>query len=198
MITKDRVNTLWDMLIEDSSLDCDAGSFYKWLIESCEVEDDSKAEIWNVKEIGTLFNEKLGSGSNDFSGLTLDGFECIKSYFFLENETEKKLHRYFVKPDKKKAAYSIVGGYGYAAPVAWNKPKEEDKDVQVLKVYESPENLAGIGNIWRIIIESRVEEVTTKAIDLMIELYKCLSGEITDQARDVTERGVGQAMTLID
>jgi hypothetical protein len=80
---------LWELLIEESALPADGEAFYKWLVESCENDEDSSSDIWKVKEIGELFNEKLGSGSKDFSALSMDGFLCIQSYFLLENEQRR-------------------------------------------------------------------------------------------------------------
>jgi len=149
-------------LIDKSKIASDGEAFFKWLVESCEQEDNEIAqkEIWNVKEIGNLFNEKLGSGTRDFSDLSLDGFLCIQSYFLLENENEKKLFKYIVKPvsSNKFTSYSNTGGSIFSNFNFNNKTKQE-KSITKYKVYVEPKELAGIENIWRIVIESNNKEV---------------------------------------
>ena len=88
IISKPLVSKLWDLLIDKSSLLSDEQAFNQWLIESCSEESAKSDDIWNAKDIGQLFQEKLASNDNDFSTLSLDGFLCIKSYFLLENETD--------------------------------------------------------------------------------------------------------------
>ena len=142
------MNKLWIKLIDESPLDCDSELFYKWLIDSCETdEDDDASDIWNVKEIGTLFSEKLGAGGNDFSSLTIDGFLCIKSYFLLENEAEKKLSKFVVKQDRLKIGGFSNFGILAASSLTWDTPRrlvEEPKDEVKFKIYSEIKDLDGI------------------------------------------------------
>ena len=91
VIGKPLVSKLWDLLVDRSDLQCDEQAYNKWLIESCAEGSSKTAEIWDARGIGELFQEKLASGDNDFSTLSLDGFHCIKSYFLLENEADNKI-----------------------------------------------------------------------------------------------------------
>jgi len=172
-------------LIDKSKIASDGEAFFKWLVESCEQEDNeiSQKEIWNVKEIGSLFNEKLGSGTRDFSDLSLDGFLCIQSYFLLENENEKKLIKYNYKPvsSNKFTSYSNTGGSIFSNFNFNSKPKNQEKSITKYKVYFEPKELAGIENIWRIVIESNNKEVNQKAVELLTNLYKSLSGEVAEK-----------------
>lgn len=168
------------------------------MIESCDNEEETSKDIWKVKEIGHLFNEKLGSGSKDFSDLSLDGFLCIQSYFLLDNETDdRKVLRYNVKPAKKYTSFSSIGGASFGSFGFVTKKKEEEKVIQKFKVYVPPKELNGIENIWRIVIESNLKEVNGKAVDLIINLYKNLAGEIEEKQQEITEQGVEDAMSHI-
>lgn len=176
------VNDLWNLLIDDSKITSDGEAFFKWLVESCEQEEEvSTWEIWNVKEIGALFNEKLGSGHWDFSELSIDGFLCIQSYFLLENENEKKLLKYQYKSSSKKfTSYSNTTGSIFSNFAFNQKSKNEEKSITKYKVYVQPSKLSGIENIWRIVIESNNKEVNQKAVELLTNLYKSLSGEVAE------------------
>jgi len=197
-INKSLVNQLWDLLIDNSDFPCDEAAFYKWLIESCEQDEDKAKEIWEIKEIGSIFSEKLGSGSNDFSSLTLDGFLCIKSYFLLENEADKKLQRYTVKPiTKRMTGYSSYGTGTFSNFSLFGKKKEEPKEIHKIKVTSRPSELIGLANLWRIVIEATVSEVNEKASDLIIEIYQSIVTEDAEEKRQIVSEGVASCMSQI-
>ena len=91
-ISRKEVDTIWNMLIDNSKIEFDEEAVFKWLRESCESEAGS-SQVWQLNDIGEIFNERLGKGSNEMGSLTLDGFYWIQSYFLLANETSEKLKR---------------------------------------------------------------------------------------------------------
>jgi len=83
---------------------------------------------------------------------------------------------------------------------AWGtrKKKEETKEEERFNVYTAPSELAGIQNIWRIVLESKNQEVNEKSSKLLIDLYKSISGDIKKNAKEITDEGVATSMNKIE
>ena len=166
-ISRKEVDTIWSCLVDESKIAYDEEALFKWLKESCE-SVEGKSQVWELEDIGAIFNERLGSGTGEMSSLTLDGFYCIQSFFLLTNETSEKLLR-IAKPRVTSSVTSFGNtSVSQFASFSFNKlrkPKQEEVSSDpIFRVFCEPKDLEGVANIWKIAIECQNREVSQKAI----------------------------------
>ena len=98
----------------DSKIASDVEALYKWFKNSCDSQDSS-VSILDINEVGEFFTDKMKAKEMDPSTLSIDGFDCIQSYFLLSNEKENKLQRQ-TKASSSSMSYdsymSALGPYG--------------------------------------------------------------------------------------
>ena len=178
---------MWEMLVVRSKIPSDEETLYRWLKESCEAQGKSTS-IWNLDELGEFFNDKLASGENDFSTLSLDGFSCIQSYFLMINEKENKVQRLAPTKsssgsssytDRMMTGFSSITGpvYGDFSFMKQNRKTSGDKAEEegTFKIYVFPSQLNGIETMWNIALNCSNKQVESKAIQLVTRLYQNLA-----------------------
>lgn len=84
-INKTQLDYLWDTLVNKSQNPNDEQVLFKWLKDSCDSSDNA-ANALQLTDIGKFFEEKIGGSKEGFIHVSLDGFQCIQSYFLLINE----------------------------------------------------------------------------------------------------------------
>ena len=109
-ISRKEVDIIWNCLVDESNIGYDEEALFKWLKESCE-STPGKNPVWELEDIGEIFNERLGKGTGEMNSLTLDGFYCIQSFFLLSNETAENLQRIA----KSKVTSSTMSSFGNSA-----------------------------------------------------------------------------------
>ena len=200
-ISRKEVDVIWSSLVDESKIDYDEEAMFKWLKESCET-DVGSAQVWQLKDIGEIFNERFSKGSGEMGNLTLDGFYCIQSYFLLANETSEKLRRVKTKPTTSSGgmtSFSNSTGAGYSA-FSFNrmkkKPEEQPEEAGFI-VHVEPRELDGVSNIWKIIIESQNEEVQQKAIKFLVQLYHNLAPSIEKIKKEINYECLETALNYL-
>ena len=190
-ISRKEVNVIWSLLIDESEIDYDEEAMYKWLKESCETSSGT-SHVWELEDIGELFNERFSQGANEMSSLSLDGFCCIQSYFLLANETSHKLQR--IKKQKSTASSGGMTSYSNSTGAQFSsfsfsrlkkKPEEEVPEEDSFRVFVEPNKLDGITNIWKIIIECQNKQVQEKSIKFLVQLYHDLAPDIENLKKEV-------------
>lgn len=196
-ISRKQVDYIWSCLVDESTISYDEEALFKWLKESC--EGSSSNNVWELEDIGSIFNERFSKGTGEMGSLTLDGFYCIQSYFLLANETNQKLKRY----TKPKTSSSSATGFSNSTGAAYStfsfsklrKQSEDTEPEQTFRVYVEPKDLDGINNIWKIAVECHHEEVSPKAIKFLIQLYYNLASNIEEDKRSVNNECLDTALT---
>lgn len=198
-ISRKEVDIIWSTLIDESKIEYDEEAVFKWLKESCESEIGS-AQVWELKDIGDIFNERLGKGSNDMGSLTLDGFYCIQSYFLLANETNNKLKRYKVSsPRHSSQVTSFSNSTGaHFSQFSFNRNRKKVEEVEeeeaCFRVYINPKELDGLSNIWKIVIDSQNAEVKSKATKFLVQLYQNLSSSVEEHKKMINHECLESAL----
>jgi len=197
-ISRKEVDIIWNCLADQSSIKHDEESMFKWLKESCEA-DVGSSQVWELRDIGELFNERFSKGSNEMNSITLDGFYCIQSYFLLANETAEKLKR--IKKTKQTSSnmtsFSNSSSSQFGS-FSFNRNKKKPEEVQEeagFKVYSEPKELEGIKNIWKIAIECENSDVSKKAIEFLVQLYHNLCTELEDNKKEINYQCLETALS---
>lgn len=197
-ISRKEVDVIWSLLIDESIIPYDEEAMYKWLKESCETSNGT-GNVWQLDDIGELFNERFGRGSGEMGNITLDGFYCIQSYFLLANETSRKLQRIpksKVTSTSNLTSFSNSTGAGFSS-FSFNRSKKKPEEVpeeDEFKIHVEPKNLDGIANIWKIIIECQNEQVQQKGIKFLIQLYHNLSPSVEENKREINYECLNTAL----
>jgi hypothetical protein len=143
-----------------------------------------------LQDIGEIFHERLGKGSNEMGSLTLDGFYCIQSYFLLANETAEKLKRLkrTVTKSMPYTSFSSSGATGFST-FSFNRSRqkkvEEVSKDPLFNILVEPDKLSGISNIWNIALSANNEVVQKKCITFLIQLYESLGAEIEEKKKEI-------------
>ena len=201
-ISRKEVDVIWSCLVDESEIDFDEAALFKWLKESCETPKGGSI-VWELQDIGAIFNERLGKGTGEMTSLTLDGFYCMQSYFLLANETAEKLER-IVKP---KVVTPVYTGYGNQFGPTFStfainrvrKPAKKEETVEEVNfvVQTEPKNLEGVTNIWKIAIECRNKEVSQKATEFLIKLYYNLCPSLEDKKKEINYECIETALSFL-
>ena len=201
-ISRNEVDKIWSFLIDKSEIEYDEEAVFKWLKESCET-DIGSAQVWQLQDIGEIFNERLGQGSNDMGSLTLDGFCCIQSYFLLANESSEKLKRFkkqVAKSSSMMTSYSSSAGPQFSSQFSFSRNRArftETEEESTFRVHVLPKDLDGIVNIWKIVINSQNANVKQKAISFLIELHHNLAPAIEEQKKSINNDCLKTALNYI-
>ena len=201
-ISRNEVDIIWNFLIDKSEIEYDEEAVFKWLKESCET-DIGSAQVWQLQDIGEIFNERLGQGSNDMGSLTLDGFCCIRSYFLLANESSEKLKRFkkqVPKASSMMTSYSSSTGPQFSSQFSFSRSRArmtETEEESTFRVHVLPKELDGIVNIWKIVINSQNADVKQKAISFLIELHHNLAPAIEEQKKRINNDCLRTALNYI-
>ena len=199
-ISRNEVDVIWSCLVDESQIDYDEAALFKWLKESCEKSSGTNV-VWELQDIGAIFNERLGKGTGEMTSLTLDGFYCMQSYFLLANETAEKLERK-VKP-RVVPTYTSYGshiGPGFSTFSFHNvkKQKKEEAVEEVdFMVLTEPKNLEGVKNMWKIAIECGNKGVSQKATEFLIKLYYNLSPSLEENKKEINYECIETALAFL-
>lgn len=66
--------------------------FYRWLKDLCD-SHTSGEPIIELEELFSFFREKLSNDLDALKAITLEGYNCVQSFFILMNEASKNLIR---------------------------------------------------------------------------------------------------------
>lgn len=91
-INKEQLSFIWEELVVKSPMQNDHEMFYMWLRDVCDIHATYNCII-ELDELIEFFREKMSTRSKVFQSLTIEGFNCIQSFFILLNESSKKLQR---------------------------------------------------------------------------------------------------------
>ena len=199
-ISRKEVEIIWSCLVDESKIDYDEAALFKWLKESCE-KSSGTTVVWELEDIGAIFNERLGKGTGEMTSLTLDGFYCMQSYFLLANETAERLER-IAKP-KVVPTYTSYGshfGPGFST-FSFSKTKKQKKEEPVeevnFMVLTEPKNLEGVTNMWKIAIECSNKEVSKKATEFLIKLYYNLCPSLEEKKKEINYECIETALSFL-
>jgi hypothetical protein len=199
-ISRKQVDFIWSCLVDESTISYDEEALFKWLKESC--EGTSSQNVWELEDIGSIFNERFSKGTGEMGSLTLDGFYCIQSYFLLANETAEKLKRYIKPRTNASSSSNAATGFSNSTGAAYSsfsfsklrKKSEDAEPEQTFRVYVEPKDLDGINNIWKIAVECQHEEVSPKAIKFLIQLYYNMASVVEEDKRTINSECLDTAL----
>lgn len=199
-ISRKEVNIIWSCLVDESNISYDEEALFKWLKESCE-SAPGKNPVWELEDIGVIFNERFGKGTGDMSTLTLDGFYCSQSFFLLSNETNDNLQRIL----KSKISSSSMTSFGNSSGGQFStfsfnkakKSKQEDPTEPNFVVNIEPKDLEGISNIWQIAIECQNKEVSQRVINFLVQLYYNLAPSLEEKKKEINIECIETALSLM-
>jgi hypothetical protein len=204
-ISRKEVDQIWNCLVDESEISFDEEALFKWLKESCETTAGTN-QVWQLEDIGAIFNERFSKGSGEMSSLTLDGFYCIQSYFLLANETSEKLLR--IAKSKVTTTHSSnltsfsnsTGAHFSTFSFNRSKPKQEEKkdDETHFQTLVAPKDLDGITNIWKIAVECGNDDVVDKAVKFLMQLYHNLSTKIEEQRKEINNECIETALSFLE
>ena len=193
-IQKTDFNKLWDLVSKSSKDPADEQQLFKWFKDSCDTQTASNAII-DLNEVGEFFQEKMNNKEVNVSALSLEGFDCLQSYFLLKNEKEGNVLRQKAELQEKRpfSNFSNIQGPGYGTfnflRIRRNVPKLpsiEETSVK-FKVYKDPATLAGLDLMWSIALQCETEAVQAKSIDFLIQVYHNLSADLDDIKMQIDE-----------
>jgi ubiquitin carboxyl-terminal hydrolase 34 len=167
-LTQRQMDALWDSLLKNALCSAERDCFMKWLSEVTESQSQGK-KIFDDSDVFEFFRQKVGNPSNDYHGLTSEGFKVFKSYFLLVNVSLQKLlqfpkHYFYSSSSGAYSTYPSTGN-NYSTE---NQPKEFEYSIIV-----PPYELEGMECLRKLLFEVQADKVLDQAFEFFIMLYDC-------------------------
>ena len=186
--TKENINILWKYLVSDALFPEDQALFYKFLKEI--VSGGSlDSYVTSSSDLSEFFLSMICDEKNNFQNLQSDGIHAIESLFLHVNialNYIKETSRIRYEKCNQIGANAALGRAGY-----WEVTHEEKVE---FKVKAHPNQIKGLPILWKIAMEAKCEEVTSKAIELLNMFYTKLGEELEPQIAEISSNFVETAI----
>ncbi len=121
----------------------------------------------DLEDMRGFFTETMCAADNKYKPLSVEGFECIKSFFLIVNESNEKLQRFAERPKagnvETSSGYTAISSDGYAASKSYSftrrmaitdHDEEDDSGDIEFKIRVVPSELEGTGIFWNILMKA--------------------------------------------
>lgn len=179
---------MWKNYITDSITPQDQVIFYKFLREISN-SGSLEARISSLKDITDFFVNVICDEKNNFQLLPIEGMQAIESLLLHVN-----IHLNLIV-ETNRVQFEKYNQIGPAPPpgraACWEITHEEKVE---FKVKAPPSQIKGLPQLWKIALEAKCEDVTSRAIELLNMLYTKLGEELEAQIAEISSNFVETAI----
>ena len=220
-IDKRQVQLLWEVLVVKSVVLADKEALFKWLRRACN-EQTADTQFIALEDMRGFFAETMCAPHHKYKQLSPEGFECIKSYFLVVNESRQKLQRFADRPASRgstvetsasaSSGYTAISSDGYAAQKQYSFTRrmggsgsglvehEEDDDAGDIefKIRVEPKQLEGTHIFWNILRRASQKQVVELAADFLIKLHQQVDSTLEERAPAILQALIEDCLALMD
>mmetsp|Transcript_7871 Transcript_7871/g.15214 ORF Transcript_7871/g.15214 Transcript_7871/m.15214 type:complete len:2832 (+) Transcript_7871:1305-9800(+) len=179
-LSSNQMDWLWDTLYTRALCSGERNVFLKWLKKVTESQSEGSI-IFDDSGVHSFFHEKIANTSNDFTNLTPEGFSVFRSYFLLDNASQKMLQR--------------IGQSSYSTySTSYSEFAAPDFEYEVLV---KPLDLEGMTVLRQLLLTAQDFDVFTQAKDLTNALYENLSNELAEEAAEINLEYLHYCLNLL-
>lgn len=160
-LTQKQMDTLWELLLQNSLCAAERECFLKWLGDVTESQSQGK-KIFDDSDVHQFFLEKVANLTNEYFEMSPEGFTVFKSYFLLVNASLNGMKQ------NPKSAYSSSSATNYVNTNYQNEYTVKEFDYQVVI---APLSLVGMECLRKIIMQAKSEKVLSQASEFLNNLY---------------------------
>ncbi len=183
---KNNLDTLFKIMVIERIINDDQNLFFS-MIKDLLINGKPEEYFFPPDELIKFFETTICSEEFHFQTLTLEGMQAIETMLI----SVYTMQGYIVLPAK---SFAYQGGsalvYGPNLPVS--------EYGSVFKVKAMPTEMKSMKVLWKIVLESTLEAVTSRAIELLKKLYTKLSSEIEDKISEISSQFIETAIEKID
>lgn len=150
-------------------------------------------------QVGQFVSKLIDEKELNVAELPIVGFKFIQSYWTSVNLDAH--HIMMVEVDKKQKEEDNSWGGGWYSMGSSSKKEEAVVDDMGesanFVVGENPSQLLQMGLIWQIVLQSRQKEVTTRAINLLVNSHVSLQANLQDSRGQILQELTSQCFKLL-
>lgn len=182
------LNLLWKLLNIESVYQDDQAVCYAILKDIISLPA-LETHITSMEELTTFFLKTICDPSNKLQYIPIEGVQAIEILLFQVN---RSLGHFGEKVRARQTRFQNAVG-GMPQP---REPSKHDRFGEVVDyvIKVPPSKIQGISILWRIMLEAKNEEASSRAIELLNMLYtkiaKELEGELADISTDFVETAI--------
>lgn len=151
---------LWDEIVENYLMPQEVNVVFRWIREFCDFEKENC--LAGFTEMKSFFNDKLLTNAKLLTMLSFDGLACFKNVFLTVNRGLKTIEIISKPPEKEEYSLHFSNKEGGSS---------EEKIAPHLLVLVEPDQLEGVEFLWSLCLMNLSDEVSSKAIEFLLELY---------------------------
>ena len=179
---------MWKNYITESITPQDQVIFYKFLREISN-SGSLVNRISSLNDITDFFVTVICDENNNFQLLPIEGMQAIES-LLLHVNVHLNLIAEISRVQFEK--YNQIGPAPHPGRAAdWEITHEEKVE---FKVKAPPSQIKGLPQLWKIALEAKCEDVTSRAIELLNMLYTKLGDELESQIAEISSNFVETAV----